>query len=195
MTDSPTKISFDDEPSTSPKVAPKLHRDRKWAPSVPGILAMFRACYIMSPWHEVYDNARRKNITPLESNIGGLTWCWSHYKFDIETLQGGDSEWTGQSLNPHPLRQVHTRCVSNVFHCRRYSLFSHHNIERGKTPSPMVERDVQDFNPQQDPGQPIAYIAAELFPITATAGTPRVWDSQLQSSLLPTCLSPIHSQV
>jgi len=61
----------------------------------------------------------------------------------------------------------------------------------------MAERGIQDFNPQQGPGQPLAYIVAEpfqAFPLTARAGTPKVRDSQRQSSLL-SCLSPLHDQV
>jgi len=61
--------------------------------------------------------------------------------------------------------------------------------------SPMAERDFQGIGPPEGLCQPLSYTPAALYPSAERADTPKIWDSQLQSSLLLDCLSPFHDKV
>ena len=61
--------------------------------------------------------------------------------------------------------------------------------------SPIAEQDFQDFGPPEGLYQSLSYIPAAFDPSAERADTPRIWDSQLQSSLLLDCPSPLHDQV
>jgi len=69
------------------------------------------------------------------------------------------------------------------------------DVEYKQILSPMAERDFQDFSPPEGLCQPLSYPPAALYPSAERADTPKIWDSQLQSSLLLDCLSPFHDKV